>query len=141
VAKRAFVLADVRTTRDATAVFGASYPNVGLVARVDVLQRKPELAQKLVNAFVKTDRWIASHSPEEIAAKMPDDFKQPDPKLYVEIIRNNKETFSPNGLMDEKGVAVVVKTLAAIDEEIKNANVQPATLFDNRYVNQALGRP
>src|SRR5437762_10093633 len=51
-----------------------------------VNDNKPTV-QKLVNALLKTHQWITTHSPEEITAKMPEDYYAGDKDLYLTALR------------------------------------------------------
>ncbi len=51
--------------------------------RCETVAGHPDIVQKLANPFVQTLRWVKTHSPEEIAAKIPSQYAGGDPQLYV----------------------------------------------------------
>ena len=54
-------------------MFGGEYPGGALYTRADWIEKNPKMTQALTNAIVNTLKWIHSHTPEEIMAKMPDE--------------------------------------------------------------------
>ncbi len=68
------VAADTRTPEGTQAVYGGPYPAAVLYARADYIAANPATMQKLANALVRGLKWIQAHSPEEIAAVMPQEY-------------------------------------------------------------------
>jgi NitT/TauT family transport system substrate-binding protein len=93
------VLIDMRSPELTKQALGGLYPAACLYMPTEWVESHKEDAQKLANAFVKTMRFIASHSGAEIAAKMPKDFYAGDPEAYVKAIDNGKSMFTPDGKM------------------------------------------
>ncbi len=71
-----------------------------------------EEAQKLANAFVKTLKFINTHSAAEIAEKMPKDFYVGDKDGYVNALEAGKGMFTPDGVMPEDGPKTVLAVLS-----------------------------
>ena len=67
------VLIDMRTMAGTKAVLGGTYPAASLYMDAAWVDAHKDEVQKLANAFVKTLKFISSHSAEEIADKMPKD--------------------------------------------------------------------
>lgn len=65
------VLYDMRTPEGSKAALGGLYPSSALYMNTQWVDANKDTVQKLANAFVKTLTWMSTHSPEEIAAKMP----------------------------------------------------------------------
>ena len=51
-------------------------------------QKNEATVQKLTNAIIATLKWIHSHTPEEIMAKMPAELVGPDKALYLAALKN-----------------------------------------------------
>ena len=66
-------------------------------------REEPELRAGLVNAFVRGLKWVQSHSPEEIAKVMPEEFALGNKALYVQSIKTNLPIFSPDGRFSKDG--------------------------------------
>src|SRR5438105_5862764 len=77
------ILSDTRTQKDTLAVFGGEYPGGALYSRSDWIAKHEKETQGLTNAVVAALKWLASHTPEEVMAKMPDDLVGPDKALYL----------------------------------------------------------
>src|SRR5438270_10657450 len=77
------VLVDMRTPASTRAALGGDYPFIGIWARTDWVNAHKDVSQRLVNAYVKTLKWMSSHSADEIAAKMPPDYLAGNKDLYV----------------------------------------------------------
>src|SRR3989449_8450872 len=77
------VLIDLRTPDGTRAALGGDYPFISVYMRADwVASHKPQV-QRLVNAYVKTLKWIGSHTPQDIADKLPVDYYAGDKDLYL----------------------------------------------------------
>ena len=89
-------------------MFGGEYPGGALYTRADWIAKNEATVQKLTNAIVGTLKWIHSHSPEEIMAKMPEDLVGPDKALYLAALKNTIPMYSTTGKMDPKGAQAVL---------------------------------
>ena len=67
------------------------------------VKENPKTVQKLANAFVRTLKWIYTHSAAEIAAKMPADYDGGDPELYEKSIKDSSPMFTTDGVMPDGG--------------------------------------
>jgi len=132
------ILADTRSAEDTRATFGGDYPGGSFYAPVEWVEENPEAAQGLVDAMVMTLQWIQSHSPEEIAAAMPEDFKGGDPKLYLGALSNSLAMYSKTGLMDPKGAQAVHDVFAQFDPTIAEAKIDVTDTYTNAFVEAAM---
>ena len=57
-----------------TEALGASWPAQSLLMAPKFIAKKPEVAQRVVNAFVCAMRFVNSHDAEEIVARLPADY-------------------------------------------------------------------
>jgi len=133
------VVADSRTEEGTRAIFGGSNPAAVLYLRHEFLERNPYTVQALVNAFYKTLKWLERASPEDIAATVPEEFYLGDKTLYLAAVKANKPVYSITGLIPAAGMKSAAGMLLAFDEELKNANVDLAKTFDDRFVKKAAG--
>ena len=66
--------------------------------------------QKLANAYVKTLKWINTHSGAEIADKMPADYYAGIGKdAYAKALDAGKAMFTPDGVMPADGPPTVLR--------------------------------
>lgn len=127
---KAFVLYDLRTKKDTQALYGDDYPFVGLVTRRDVMTKNPELVNRVVNAVVRGNKFLATNSPETITSKLPPEIKGADEALYLTSLRSNMEAFSPDGQASAKGLQIVIDSLKANKVIPDNVNITPDMIFD-----------
>ncbi len=131
------ILNDTRTQKDTLDVFGGEYPGGALYTRVDWIASHEKETQALTNAIVATLKWIHSHTPEEIMAKMPDELVGPDKALYLAALKNTLPMYSTTGRMDPKGAQAVLAVFSQSVPEIAKANIDLSKTYTNKYVEQA----
>src|SRR5260370_5450867 len=90
---------DLRTPEATRAALGGDYPAACLYMDRSWMEANKETAQKVVNVFVKTLKWMNSHSPEEIAAQMPKDYYAGELDLYVHALPDRRSPYSPDRMM------------------------------------------
>jgi len=93
--------------------------------------------QALTNAIVNTLRWIHSHSPEDIMAKMPPEMVGKDKAQYLAALKNTIPMYSETGLMDPKGAAAVLAVFSESSPDVAKANIDVSKTYTNKYVEQA----
>jgi NitT/TauT family transport system substrate-binding protein len=128
------IIVDTRTEAGTRALFGGSNPAAVLYTREDFIQKNPKTAQALVNAFVKTLKWLESASPEDIADTVPSEYHLGDKALYLRAVKSSLESYSRTGLIPQAGMASVWDELKTLDPELQGASVDLAKTFDDRFV-------
>jgi NitT/TauT family transport system substrate-binding protein len=131
------ILVDTRTQKDTIDVFGGEYPGGALYTKVEWIQKNPKEAQALVNAIVNTLKWIHSHSPEEIMAKMPDELVGGDKSLYLAALKNTLPMYSDSGRMDPKGAQAVLAVFSQSSPDVAKANIDLSKTYTNQFVEKA----
>lgn len=114
------VIVDMRTEEGTKAALGGLYPAASLYMGCDYVKANPEVVQKVVNAFVKTMKWIDTHEAADIAAKMPADYAGPDKALYVKAIKDSSPMFTADGIMPEGGPQTVLDVLGTFSDIVKS---------------------
>ena len=97
------IVADTRTLEGTSKVYGGPYPAAVLYTTTAFAEKNPNTAQALVTAFVRGLKWVQSHTPEEIAKVMPEEFALGDKALYVQSIKTNLPSYSPDGRFIKDG--------------------------------------
>jgi NitT/TauT family transport system substrate-binding protein len=131
------ILSDVRTQEDTLAVFGGEYPGGALYSRGDWIAKHEKETQGLTNAILATLKWIHSHTPEEIMAKMPDELVGPDKALYLAALKNSIPMYSTTGLMDPKGAQAVLAVFSQSSPDVAKAKIDLSKTYTNRFVEQS----
>jgi NitT/TauT family transport system substrate-binding protein len=131
------VLVDMRTPDKTKEALGGPYPAASFYVQTDWLESHKDDAQKLANAFVKTMHFIASHSAEEIAAKMPKDYYAGDQAVYVKGLAEGKAQFTPDGRMPDQGPETVLKVLSTFSKNVQGKQIDLSKTFTTEYVDAA----
>ena len=131
------IIADSRTEEGTRAIFGGSNPAAVLYIKQDFIEKNPNTVQALVNAFYKTLKWLEKATPEQIAATVPEEYFLGDKALYVAAVKANKPVYSLTGLIPAAGIKSANDMLVAFDPELKDAKVDLAKTFDDRFVKKA----
>lgn len=131
------ILIDTRTEAGTRALFGGSNPAATLYTKKDFIEKNPQTTQRLVNAFVKTLKWLQTAKPEDIAATVPEEYYLGDKPLYLKAVQNSLESYSRDGIIQMSGMQSVLDMLRQLDPELKDAKVDLAATFSDRFVRQA----
>jgi NitT/TauT family transport system substrate-binding protein len=134
---QAKILVDLQDATQSSKAFGGTFPSTCLYMRNDYVQKNPEAVQKIVNAYVWTIKWIKTHSPAEIAAKLPPDYYGPDKNLYVQDWQQSLNFYSNTGIMPADGPKTALTLLETFTPDLKKANVDLAKTFTNKFVLKA----
>jgi NitT/TauT family transport system substrate-binding protein len=131
------ILSDTRTQKDTLSVFGGEYPGGALYTRADWIAGHEKEVQGLTNAIVGTLKWIHSHTPEEIADKMPPELVGKDKTLYVAALKNTLPMYSETGRMDPKGAAAVHAVFSQSSPDVAKASIDLSKTYTNTFVEAA----
>ncbi|AVA26148.1 ABC transporter substrate-binding protein [Rhizobium sp. NXC24] len=131
------VLVDLRTVESTRAALGGVYPFASLYMESSWVDSHKEEVQKLVNAFVKTMRYIDTHSAAEIADKMPKDFYVGDKDGYVKALEVSKGMFTPDGVMPKGGPETVLTVLSEFSKNVKGKQIDLSKTYTTEFVKNA----
>jgi len=131
------ILSDTRSQKDTLAVFGGEYPGGALYAQESWIKAHEKEVQGMTNAIVSTLKWIHSHTPEEIADKMPPELVGKDKALYVAALKNTLPMYSQSGRMDPKGASAVLAVFSQSSPAVAKANIDLSKTYTNKYVEAA----
>jgi len=131
------ILSDTRTQADTLSVFGGEYPGGALYTRGDWIAKHEKETQALTDAILATLKWIHSHTPEEIMAKMPEDLVGPDKALYLSALKNTIPMYSTTGRMDPRGTEAVLRVFSLSSPDVAKAKIDLSRTYTNKFVEQA----
>jgi NitT/TauT family transport system substrate-binding protein len=131
------VVADTRTPEGTRQVFGGPYPAAVLYAPNIFTEKNPRTTQALANALVGGLKWIASHSPAEIAGVMPDEYALGNKPLYVQSIKNSLPMYSPDGRFTREAAETALTVLKAFDPDVAAARIDIAATYTHAFVDKA----
>jgi len=129
------VLVDMNSAEGTRAALGGLYPASAFYVQRAWLQTHQAEATKLARAFVKTLKFIQTHSAEEIADKMPPDYYGGNKKLYVQALKASLPMYSPDGKMPPEGAEVVLKVMSGFNPNIKGKKIDLSKTYTNEFVN------
>jgi NitT/TauT family transport system substrate-binding protein len=133
-----YTLYDTRTAAGAQAAFGGEYPATSLYLTTSYVNSHHATVQKLVNAYVKTLRWIQSHTGAEIAAQMPADYYAGSGlAAYVKALDSEKGIYNPTGLMPPTGPQTCLRVQQAFNPAVKGKTIDLPKTFTNQFVQAA----
>ncbi len=133
---KAYALVDLAAEAEAAKWLGGEYPNAGLVVTATTLTNRPETVQKMTNALVKALRYIATHSPAEIAAMLPASVTGPDKSIFAEALQHSAPIFTKNGTVNETGVRNGVEINKAIGAIKPDQQIDTGVLYTNDFVDE-----
>ncbi len=131
------IIADSRSEEGTRAIFGGSNPAAVMYVKQDFIDKNPNTVQALVNAFYKTLKWLEKATPEQIAATVPEEYFLGDKALYLAAVKANKPVYSVTGMIPAAGMKSAADMLLAFEEELREAKVDLAKTFDDRFVKKA----
>ena len=131
-------LVDMRTPEGAKAALGGTYPAACLYMQTAWVNGHKATVQKLVNAFVKTQKWIAGHTAAEITDKMPPEYYAGVGKdQYIKALDASKAMYTPDGRMPADGPQTVLNVLNAFDPSVKGHNIDVSKTYTTDFVGSA----
>ncbi|MGZ5179852.1 MAG: ABC transporter substrate-binding protein [Ramlibacter sp.] len=131
------VLVDMRTVEKTKQALGGTYPAASLYMPTDWVEKNKPTVQKLANAFVKTLKYINTHSAADIAEQMPKDFYAGDKEGYVKALAEGKGMFTPDGVMPAGGPETVLAVLSEFSKNVKGKKVDLSRTYTTEFVKNA----
>jgi NitT/TauT family transport system substrate-binding protein len=129
------VLADLRDERGTMEALGThTYPASVFYSSRAWIDGHRDATGRLARAMLRTLQWMHSHSPQEIAARMPRALRGEDEALFVEALGNSMPMFSTDGLMPADGTEAVRTLLAGSMEKVKAATIDLSRTYTNEFV-------
>jgi NitT/TauT family transport system substrate-binding protein len=128
------ILVDTGTTAGMQDAFGVEkYATAVLYSTPVWLAGNKETARRVTLGTVMGLRWIQNHSPEDIAAQMPEAIRA-DPESDRDAMKALKRNFSSDGRMSVELAAGVKRALVAVPENSKIQEVDLSETFTNEFL-------
>jgi NitT/TauT family transport system substrate-binding protein len=131
------VLADLRTPTTTQAALGGPYPFICVFMKNDYVNAHKDVVQKLVNAYVKTLKWMSTHTATEIADKMPPDYYAGAKALYVTALQNQLTIFGADGKMPDGGPQFVLTTENETNTSVQGKQIDLSKTYTNEFTDNA----
>ncbi len=133
----AFSMGNLSSVKETQTILGGEYTFSGAITRPDVIQKRPQVVQKVVTALVKASHFIETKTPEEIAGAVPADLVG-DRAQFVEAVRASREIYAPRGMVSPSGLETLVKSLDSFGVFKDGQKPDVAATYDMRFVTQAV---
>ena len=127
-------LLDPESTR---AALGGDYPFIGIFAKNDWVNSNKDTAQRLVNAYVKTLKYIHSHTAQQIANQMPTDYYAGDEASYVSDLQSQLGIFGTDCKMPVGGPENVQKIQQQFVSSYKGKSANLSETYTNDFADKA----
>jgi len=143
-------LYDLNTRESTVRVLGAPFPAQSLLTSPGFIQEHPDTVQHLVNAFVRTMRFVNRHRAEEIAAKLPPGyFAGKNRDAEIEFIRNTLPTYAKGDYSFPQAavqLAAEINLSSRFDQSEEGqwratgdkSRVRVSELYTNSFVNKGM---
>ena len=136
--KQAYILLDMRSAAGTAKYLGGTYPATSLYMMTDYVNKNPKTVQKLVNAYVKTLKWINTHTAAQITDKMPADYYAGVGKAaYIKALESEKGIYNPTGIMPPNGPPTNVKVLTTFNPAVKGKTIDISKTYTDAFVKAA----
>jgi NitT/TauT family transport system substrate-binding protein len=129
------ILVDMRTMDSTRQALGGTYPAAALYMSTPWVESHKVITQKLANAFVKTLKFINTHSAAEITEHMPKTFYVGDKESYIKALAGGKAMFTADGVMPTGGPETVLAVLSGYSKNFKGKTVDLSKTYTNEFVN------
>ena len=136
-AGEAKILVDLRSPDTTRQFLGGTYPGASLFLDTRWIEGHRDIAQKLANAFVRSLHYIATHSADDIADKLPVEFMAGDRATYVASLAVSKQMFTVDGLMPEDGPKTVFNVLQAFSRNMKGKTIVLSKTYRTEFAKAA----
>lgn len=131
------VLVDLRSPQSTQVALGGSYPFICLFMLNSYVSSHKDVVQKLVNAYVKTLKWMQTHTAAQIADMMPADYYAGNKALYVTALQNQMAIFSPDGLMPTGAPQSVLNVENASNLIPQGKQIDLSLTYTNEFASNA----
>ena len=128
---------DLRTPEGTRAALGGDYPASCVYMEAAWLASNKETAQKVVNAFVKTLKYIQTHSAEDVTEQMPKDYYAGEKDLYIQGLKEGKPQYSPDGVLSQAAAESVLAILSTFSPSVQGKKIDLAKTFTTEFVTRA----
>jgi NitT/TauT family transport system substrate-binding protein len=135
-------VADSRTEKGMKEIYGGDYLASTIYVNEDFIKKNPNTTQAVVNAMVRSLRWIAKATPEQIMAVVPKEYKGSDVSLYKNALLKNMIGYSQDGQMSLKAAQNVYAVLKQFEPSVIAAGdkIKLENTFDNSFAKKAAAK-
>ncbi|MCB2016952.1 MAG: ABC transporter substrate-binding protein [Hydrogenophaga sp.] len=134
------VVADTRTLRGSSEVFGGPMPAACLSVPAEYLASQEAVCQAMVNAMVRALKWLQTAGPSDINRTVPEAYFRGDRSLYLAAFSRARDAWTSDGLMPENGPATAAKVLARLNVSLTAHDIDLSRTYTNALAIKAKAR-
>jgi len=131
------IIADTRTLKGTTDVFGGPMPAGCLYAPQEFVREHPNTVQALSNAIVHALKWLQTAGPGDIIKTVPESYLLGDRALYLAAFNKVREAISPDGMFPDEGSKTALRALASFEPGLKADRIDLARTYTNEFARKA----
>jgi NitT/TauT family transport system substrate-binding protein len=131
------IVADTRTVRGTSDVFGGPMPAGCLMATEAFVTTQSRQCQALADAMVHALKWLQTAGPSDLIKTVPEVFFQGDRALYLAAFSRAREAWATDGMMPATGPATAARTQARLYPGAEILPVDLARTFTNDFSRKA----
>lgn len=132
----AAVMADLTTVEGTRQALGSLFPTNAVYMTSARIKANPRMAQHLATAFVRTLRYLRSHSAAEVAELIPAEIAGPDKPVYLAALSESLAMYQTDGRMPEGAADYELGVLQAAIPGY--ATIKAGETYTNRFVDHAI---
>src|SRR5882757_5839411 len=132
------VVADTRTLEGTQAVYGGPYPGGVVYTPPAFMAKNPAAVQAVVTAFVRALKWMATHSAEDIANAMPEEYALGNRDVYIRALAASQDMYSPDGHFVPGAVETAYQVLKIFDPSVAATSIDLSKTHTDMFVEKAL---
>ena len=132
----ASVFADLTNVEGTKRQFGTLFPTSTVYMASERIKAHPEIAQHLADAFVRALHYMNTHSAEQIAALLPDEFFKKDREGFMNALKQELPMFANDGRMPADGAQYEHRVISALNQKVKPVVLE--STYTNTFVDAAL---
>ncbi len=134
------IIADTRTLKGTSEVFGGPMPSACLHASGEYVQRNPLLCQALAHGVVHALKWLQTAGPGDLLKTVPEPFLLGDRALYLSAFTKVREAISPDGLFPPEAVRHAQRVLARAEPGLRLDRIDVERCYTNDFARRAKER-
>lgn len=134
------VVADTRTQKGASAVFGGALPSACAYAPAGFIAKYPQTTQALAHALVRSLKWLQTAGPYDLVKTVPEAYMLNDRVLYLTAFSKMREVISPDGLMPADGPTTAHKVFTELHPAVKAGTLDTASCHTDKFAQVAKAR-
>src|SRR5437762_3049248 len=127
---------DTRTAKGMHDVYGDAYAAGCIYVPVEFSKKYPGTSQAIVNAMVRSLRFIQHSTPDQIVAAVPADYYT-DKAQYKAALEKNIETYQHDGSIGVDAAQAVYRDLKSFDPQVQTATVDVAKSLNMTFQQKA----